>query len=940
MGKFTLIISICAMSFFAKGQTVSFTFSGSNGATLCSPATVSFTQTCTGSPIGFTWYFSNGQVSNLPNPVVSFAAGTFTAKLVAVFNSTALEATQTITVNPSITASLTANKNYICLPGIINFTATTTGTISSYEWNFGDGTTLTNNSATIAHNYASLGSYNATVKAIDASGCSATAAYSIVVQNPPISASIAPVAGCIPVTSNFSSAVSVPTGSTVTAYTWTFGDGSPAAVTASATTTHAYIDSGTYLPTLSIVTSEGCTNNYNFPAIAFGIPPLNHVAFPKKLVYCGSETAMFVAKATYANAYKWEYGDGVIETVLDTLAQHKYATLGSKTVKVTPFFNGCAGTPIAFTINVVGVIASFTFANTCTAKKTFAFTNTSLGNQSTTVWSFGDGSPNVTTSNAIHTFPATGIYAINLAIIDNATGCGDTAVNYVYTANPSLTNPDTFVCRNSNTTFTIQNNYVSGGASFEWHVIGLPTVTNSTNPYTIAASTFGNFATNYVVISLGTQYCGDTITLNHPISVRGPNLSYTANSSVCANNPFTVTNTSSPYLASDTVKLWYWNYGIVPTNDTIYQPPIFSYPVAAGFVLKLVAKDKNGCIDSLTKLITVKPTPFLRIFPRADTLCQGQKDSLIAFHSDTLSWRPIPLVSCATCDTTLASPITSTIFYATAINSIGCSITDSSIITVFTPFVAAPVKSPLYACVGDTVHVDVTPSGKKIVWSPPIGLSDSTIYNPLATVTGSTNYTALLTDSVGCFTSTATVNVIAKSTPFVDAGADIILPFNTPFTITPTYGSNITQYEWTPNATLSCGTCPTPSGTAGIGETYTIKVTSDSGCVAKDDINIFVQCEYANLFMPTAFSPNNDQKNDTYYPLSKGIKTIATFIIFNRYGQIVFDAKNLKPNERTLGWNGKYRGQPQPADAYVYLLEVICDQGEKITKKESFLLLR
>jgi gliding motility-associated-like protein len=649
---------------------------------------------------------------------------------------------------------------------------------------------------------------------------------------------------------------------------------------------------------------------------------------------------VFVAKATYANTYNWDYGDGVLETVTDTVTQHKYATLGLKTIRVTPFFNGCAGIPITFQINVVGVIASFTYTNTCTAKKTFSFINTSQGNQSFIKWDFGDASPNVFTPNAVHTYPTSGAFNTLLTIVDNATGCRDSVASVIYTANPTLTNPDNFVCRNSNTTFTLQNNFTTAGISYKWNVLGLPEVSNSSNPYTVAATAFGNFTNNYVVINNGAQYCGDTILLNKTISVRGPNLSFTSSPSVCANYADTITNTSTPYLATDTVKLWYWNYGIVPKNDTIFQPPILRYPGAGVYTIKLYATDKNGCTDSLFKTVSVKPTPFLRLFPRADTLCQGKTDSLFAFHSDTLLWSPSTFLSCANCDTVIANPNTSTIFYATATNSLGCIKRDSIISTVFEPFTAAPIKNPIYVCLQDTVHINVNPLGKRIVWSPGVGLSDTTIYNPIVTGIANTSYLATLTDSAGCFSNSTTVDIIVKPLPIVNAGPDQVLPYNSPFTISPSYTTNVILYEWMPSINLSCTTCQTPSGTALETETFTIKVTSDSGCVAKDTVTIFVECKYANILLPTAFSPNRDGKNDIYHPITRGIKTITKFAVFNRYGQLMYEAKNAKPNEKKMGWDGKYKSVEQEAGAYVYMLEVICDLGEIITKKDSFLLLR
>ncbi len=940
MGKITLILFIFFLPFFVIGQTASFTYQGTSNV-LCSPATINFTQTCTGTPIGFTWSFGNGQVSNDPNPSINFAtAGSYIVKLVAVFDAAVVETSQTIVINQSNVTTLSADRNYICTPGNINFTTTGNGNISSYEWAFGDGTNATSTTPSISHAYTNFGSYTANIKAIDAGGCFANSSYNVVVQNPPIIASVSPANGCVPVSANFNAVVSVPIGGSVTNYTWNFGDGSAPLSNTSSSTPHNYLDSGSYLPTLNIITNEGCTNTHNYPRIAFGIPPINHIAYPKKLVYCGSETPVFVAKATYANTYNWDYGDGVLETVTDTITQHKYLTLGTKTIRVTPFFNGCAGVPISFQIDVVGVIARFTNTNTCAAKKTFSFTNTSLGNQSFISWDFGDGSSTVSTANPIHTYPATGAFFTLLTIVDNVTGCRDSIGSVIYTANPTLTNPDTFICRNSNTSFTILNNYTNAGITYKWNVVGLPEASNTSNPYTIAATAFGNFTNNYVVINNGTQYCADTIRLNHAINVRGPNLSYTSNASVCAKNADSITNTSTPYFASDTVKLWYWNYGMAPKNDTIFQPPILFYPAPGVYTIKLFAIDKNGCTDSLIKSVSVKPIPFLRLFPRADTLCQGKTDSLFAFHSDTLLWTPATFLSCPNCDTVIANPNTSTIFYATATNSVGCSLKDSIITTVFEPFTAAAIKSPLYMCMQDTVHIKVSPPNKRIVWSPGVGLSDTTIYNPIATGIANTSYMATLTDSLGCFSSTTTVDIIVKTLPLVNAGPDKVLPYNTAFTITPTYASNILSYEWIPSINLSCSTCTTPRGTALETETFTIKVTSDSGCVNKDMITIFVNCKYANLLLPSAFSPNRDGKNDVFHPITRGIKSITKFAIFNRFGQLLYEAKDIRPNEKTTGWDGKYKGVEQEGGAYVFILEAICDLGEIITKKDSFLLLR
>ena len=922
---------------FANAQTASFTFAG-NG-TLCNPATINFTPTTSIAPIGYTWTFGNGQFSNSPAPSVTYTtAGTFIVKLVAVFENEAVETMQTITINPSITNTLTVDRSYICKPGDVTFTAASSGNIATYDWTFGDGTTLTNTSPNITHTYATFGTFSASVKATDVSGCAATAYQTIEVKNPPISGSVSPTNGCVPANANFTASVTVPTGGSVSTYTWDFGDGSPTSNIGS----HTYPNAGVpYTPTVSIVTNEGCTNTYTYTALNFGTPPTGLVAFSDKLVYCGSETPLFTASATNANAYLWNFGDGVSVTVSTNTTTHNYLTLGPKLITVTPYFNGCAGVSTNLPISIVGVIAKYTYANTCTNKKTFSFINTSLGNITSYLWSFGDATPTASTPNVTHTYPAAGAFTTSLLISDNATGCAATISNIIYTANPTITNPDVFLCRNAASTFTIQNNYTNPSLSINWNVFGLSPYTNAVNPTAFFASNFGNFNNNFAVINNGTSYCLDTIKLIQNISVRGPNLSFTAPTvPVCAPASIIFLNTSTPYLVTDTVKLWYWNYGLQIVNDTIFQPPTVVYPGVTNYTVKLFAKDKNGCIDSLTKIITTKASPFLRVFPRLDTLCLGQSSTIIAYHSDTLLWSPAAVVSCITCDTIMATPTTSQYIFAAAKNSIGCTSRDSAFVIVQTPFVAAATVSPVYICVNDSVKINVTPLGKKIIWLPATNISNSTIYNPIVSPLTTTTYTATLIDSANCFTSNTNVVVIVKSLPTVNAGPDLFLPYNIPFTLNPTYSANTALYNWTPATNLSCTTCPSPEITPLEEQQYIIKVTSDSACVGKDTINIAVECKYANIFMPSAFTPNGDNTNDYYYPLTRGIKTISRFIIYNRYGQKVFEAKNFMPNIKSLGWNGKINGEVQIAATYVYILTASCFSGETIEKKDSFILIK
>jgi len=72
----------------------------------------------------------------------------------------------------------------------------------------------------------------------------------------------------------------------------------------------------------------------------------------------------------------------------------------------------------------------------------------------------------------------------------------------------------------------------------------------------------------------------------------------------------------------------------------------------------------------------------------------------------------------------------------------------------------------------------------------------------------------------------------------------------------------------------------------------------------------------------------------------RGIKKITKFLIYNRTGQLMYQAKDIDPASTSLGWDGRFKGEPQAAGSYVYFLEALCDVGETITRQGSFVLLR
>ena len=939
MNRILLSFLFHCLAFTAQGQSADFTFQSNDGL-YCTPSTIQFTSTASGNPTGYVWTFGNGNFSNSANPTIRYTRpGTYTVKLIVIYQRTTTTVSKTIVINPAATARITVDRNYICTPGVVSFNAITSPGITAYEWHWDDGQPVETTAQTsIGHSFSDFGNYNVTLVATDANGCKASQTTAISVRRPAITGGVDTRRGCVPATVNFTSGVELPRGGSVSQYSWDFGDGDIIDNT-SPNMTHIYPNAGTYAPVLNITTNEGCTNSFAFSGLAFGTPPFNLVTYPQDTVICGSDSAVFIAKATNATRYHWNFGDGQVASTTDTIIRHKYKTLGLKTVTVTPEYYGCLGASGRFQMEVEGVIATYNYSNTCTERNTYRFTNTSQGNLSTINWTFGDGTDDESGINALHTYPVFGRFVTTLRVVDSITGCSDRYSQAIYTARPRLVNPDSSICRNTRSLFTLEDNYTDPFARYTWHGVGRIVGPTESATQQITASVFGMHS-NYVAIDLGRESCADTIWLDHRIEVKGPDLDFNAPEQICFNEEYVITNNSKPFRPQDSVLVWHWNYSVDSTNDSTYQPQPYIFPRADSFNVKLTAIDINGCFDTLSKAVRVNPLPFLRIIPDIDTVCVGStSDTLIAFHNDPIVWSPAASLTCSTCDTVVARPQVDTKYMITATSRFGCISQDSAQVKAFPPFTAS-IQADAVICLNDSVQLNVSPPGKIIQWQPTNDITNANNYDPVVFPKQTTTYTALLRDSVGCFSSEASIQVVVNSLPGVEAGDDIVLPYYSNFTLNPQYSDNVVAYQWSPSNQLSCTTCPSPGGQALESYLYTIEVRSDSGCISKDSIRVIVECKNANLLMPTAFTPNGDNLNDVFYPITRGIRSIIRFSVYDRYGKMVFEAKNFPPNDPTYGWDGRIRGAEQSSMPLVYYLEALCDQGEKLEKKGTIMLLR
>jgi gliding motility-associated-like protein len=141
------------------------------------------------------------------------------------------------------------------------------------------------------------------------------------------------------------------------------------------------------------------------------------------------------------------------------------------------------------------------------------------------------------------------------------------------------------------------------------------------------------------------------------------------------------------------------------------------------------------------------------------------------------------------------------------------------------------------------------------------------------------------------------------------------------------------NYAWSPPIGLSCVNCPNPSATPPTTTTYIIMVSSAKNCSATDTVTVFVKGECPEIYVPTGFSPNGDNNNDVLYVF--GLMKDLHFVIYNRWGQIVFET-----SDKLIGWNGEHNGMLVQSGIYAYKFTATDPKGTIVKKSGNITVIR
>lgn len=888
------------------------------------------------------WDFGTGfpaDTSILTNPSFTYGTyGSYDVMLVAS-HGTGCADTAVFTLLVSNVVADFVQPDTTCVNVLIDFIDASTnvnGTITSWQWDFGDASTSTAEDP--SHGYTSAGDYTVTLIVQTDIGCTDTISKVVTIMDAPYAA-IGPIDVCSGLTVDFinNSAAGA------SGFWWDFGTGDPADTSVVYEPTFTFPSYGTY--TVTLVTQKGSdcesTTDYTFNLS-------NIIAdFIMADTACENSTVSFTdasssVAGTTITTWEWDFGDFATSALTDP--NHTYTPDGDYDVQLVVTNDvGCTDTLVkTINIQIAPVANAGIDTAVCVSDPSYDLSGL-ITNAGGGVWTGNGGvfAPSTTDLNATY-FPSLAeLTAGGTFLILESTGNGscpaDKDTIYIdYLDNPNVdAGGDIDVCEDSlyiilNATLDFTANVLwttSGDGSFDDDQILGPTYTFGPTDLPSGSVTFYIETSNFS----GCPEDADTITLFfNPF----PTITTIDDTTICAGFPLTLNSGSSTGSA-----LW------GTTGDGIFTPnpgATTSYDhgtadeTAGGVTLFFESADNGGCpalYDTIDVTIIPSPEPGFTF----EEVCFGDTTY---FTNTSTAVEPITAYNW-----TFEVGETSTdedpgyLFSGPGTHFVelivetanGCQDTIiQPVKAYYIPDVDFDVPAPCLN--GETQFVDLTTVGDTTIasWSWDFGEppATDTAQNPTYNfnTSGPHDITLTVTSEFGCTATVVnTINVLPGPTADFESNPNPSAPaVDVQFTDLSTPGdSPIVTWEWIygDGDTTKFDTQHPIHAFADEGEwPVDLVVTDADGC--RDTVQR-IQVVYHGPQVPNAFSPNGDGNNDFLMILGGNYETID-FKIYNNWGHIIFETQD--PN--SPGWDGTFNGKDQPIGVYVFVANVTTYDGE------------
>lgn len=834
----------------------------------------------------------------------------------------------------------------------INNSTDTLSTISTYDWQFGDGVGISTLSDP-NYTYTGVGPYSVRFRVVNNEGCYDDTIKVLSFQNVPIANFGYAGTSCVGNTISFSDSSSISNG-TIVKWTWDFDDGSPLLIsTTSVNPTHIFTSARTYRVKLTVENASGCSVTHfedvvigNVPFASFNLP--GNICLPNAASFSNNSTVVGGGTLTYS----WNFGDGSPASSLAS-PSHVYSTTGTYAVRLTASLGTCSKDTVRIfnTIYNNPIVKFGVNAENCLNSATILTDSSTSQNSIINNWSWLlDGVATTNSQNSSYTFSTTGPHLIKL-IVTTDKGCVDSLEKTV-TINPlpdavfSVVNP---ACETKSVLFN-EASVPNAGNIVEWvwdFGDGTQQVFTSGGSVSHVYATAGVYL---VKLTVKTDKGCYSITAPQNITINAvPDAKFDYSPlSLCA--PASVNLNNTTVISDGTIAQVTYSWNLGGGNTSTLSNPVVNFTNGGQFPVRLIATSNNGCVDSIDKTIDVYSLPNagfnlintgnvcsnkpLRIQSNSTLSGFGSIDRVEIFWdylnniSDvTVDNTPLPNENYTHNYVTFGSPLIKQYRVLIRVyNGNSCTKDYYQDIEVH----AAPdILFPALNAVCEEVSpfnlvapLNTNPALNGTGIFTGIGLSASGVFNPELAGSGLHTVLYTFTGINGC-EDTASQQIEVYPTPELDYPSTFNILEGDAIPLSPNVMPvNSAAYNWTPADYLDNTTVLVPLCKPREDVTYTVSALSANGCKNQDVIIVKVVKDF---IVPNTFTPNADGIND-YWAIDNLILYPKQHIqVFNRYGQVVFESKNY-----TEFWDGKYKGKPLPAGTYYYVIDL---DGQRTTKK-------
>ncbi|HEY0676849.1 MAG TPA: PKD domain-containing protein [Chitinophagaceae bacterium] len=474
--------------------------------------------------------------------------------------------------------------------------------------------------------------------------------------------------------------------------------------------------------------------------------------------------------------------------------------------------------------------------------------------------------------------------------------------------------------------------------SFRWDFgDGLGTSTDSIATYTYPNS--GNFTVKLKVLNEGA--C--TSEKSFPVTiVPKPVANFNFPSVICEQQTLvSLTDRSMVPGGGDIINGWWWNLdgSIVQTQN----PPSFTPGRPGPFAVKQVVTTSEGCrSDTNTVVLNIRYKPVIA-FRFGDLLCDNE---IIQFTD--LSYIPPAATSESIVkwqwliDNNIISGMQHPPMVLAsgphdvrliAESNFGCRNEGDGAFTVYTkPQLQLTIND---SCVFRTIRYtasDLTNATVQWNWDLGYGLfKDDPLITRSYNREGPRPLTVIGHTIKGCKDTLFRPFRIYDNKAF--AGRDTVVAKGEPVQLNAKGGKDV-LYNWSPSTGLNNSEIENPVATLDRDQLYYLDAVTKEGCDSHSQIYIK---RYAgpDIYIPNAFTPNRDGKNDVFHVVPIGIRTFHYLAIYNRYGELVF-----RSTDQHKGWDGTYKGAQLSAGTFVAVSQAIDYKGNVMLRKRTVVLIR